>query len=215
MFTIYKVMNKITKDFYIGFTASLNPENRFQRHRKNSRIGVASRLYSAMRKYGIENFVFSILEVGENIEYGHKIAEPSYIRWLNPKYNMTIGGDGVVGYIYTKEARENISTSLCGRKLSKQHRIIISERMRGKIVNLDVKKKISNTLSGRKLSITHVKRMSESLRGRTLTNAHKKAIAESQKKRWTHRLDSKSPDFQSGELGAVPSGSTMKNKLSG
>ena len=140
MFTIYKVTNEITNDFYIGFTTSLNPEKRFERHKSNTLAGISFHLYSAMRKYGIENFTFSALEVGENVEYGHKIAESLYIKWLRPKYNMTSGGDGVIGYVYTEEARKKISESLRGRKFPNR------KRSMGTSHSLESKKKISESV---------------------------------------------------------------------
>lgn len=86
---IYKIVNNVNGDFYIGKTVT-SLENRFKRHFYNHKDG-QTYLYRAMRKYGFENFTIEILqEVNENIDE----FERKYIKNLCPKYNMTKGGDG-------------------------------------------------------------------------------------------------------------------------
>jgi len=89
---IYKITNKITNDFYIGKTTKTK-EERFQKHKYNSSYNSKTYLYRAMRKYSVENFI--IEEVESQIE-NEKLNEREqfWIEKLNPKYNMTSGGDG-------------------------------------------------------------------------------------------------------------------------
>lgn len=89
---IYQITNKITEDFYIGKTK--NPQERFYRHKYNA-INTKSQthLHRAMRKYGVDNFIFSVLEEVKSIE-GLNDREIYWIHNLKPKYNMTKGGDG-------------------------------------------------------------------------------------------------------------------------
>jgi group I intron endonuclease len=123
MFVIYRVVNSLTGDSYIGFTTKMNPESRFERHKRNALRGMKFHLYAAMRKYGTENFSFEILEMGENTDYGHKVAEPLYIAWLQPRYNMTRGGDGVVGYVYTEEAKAAIHKGMIGKTHNQERKL--------------------------------------------------------------------------------------------
>jgi group I intron endonuclease len=89
---IYKITNKVNGDFYIGKT-SKTKEERLQRHFYNASYGLETYLYRAIRKHGKKNF---IIEELENNIHKNKIDEKEidYISKLNPKYNMTSGGDG-------------------------------------------------------------------------------------------------------------------------
>lgn len=64
MIGIYKIQNTITLQSYIG--SSLNIERRFKNHRSNAyRIGSKAfhlPLYKSIRRYGLSNFSFIILE---------------------------------------------------------------------------------------------------------------------------------------------------------
>lgn len=89
---IYKITNIITNDFYIGKTK--NAEKRFYNHKyKATNNRSQTHFHRAIRKYGIENFIFSILENVESEELLNE-REIFWIKELNPHYNMTMGGDG-------------------------------------------------------------------------------------------------------------------------
>jgi hypothetical protein len=55
---IYKIINKITKDIYIGKTKK-SIQKRFSQHINNASRGSLDcpKLYNAIRKYGIENLM--------------------------------------------------------------------------------------------------------------------------------------------------------------
>lgn len=57
---IYKIENKINHNKYIG--QSVNIEKRWEYHKYMYTIMTGSKLYTAIRKYGIENFSFEIIE---------------------------------------------------------------------------------------------------------------------------------------------------------
>ena len=61
---IYQITNKITNDVYVGKT-SRNFKKRISAHKSIAKRGKGSFLHKAIRKYGIENFSFQVLE--ENI----------------------------------------------------------------------------------------------------------------------------------------------------
>ena len=64
MIGIYKITNNITNKVYIGQSGRI--ENRFNNHIKSSQIESGKQyydeMYCDMRKYGVENFKFEILE---------------------------------------------------------------------------------------------------------------------------------------------------------
>lgn len=98
---IYKITNKINGHSYIG--QSINIKNRWAAHKSYYKTNAPTKnnkyyncnLYTAMRKYGIENFNFEILE-----ECSKDLLDEREKYWINyydtyeNGYNMTKGGDG-------------------------------------------------------------------------------------------------------------------------
>ena len=82
---IYKITNKITNDFYIG--SSNNVKRRWTEHKCQSTWNKCpnNQLYQDMRKYGLDKFVFEILEEVE--ESFLKETEQQFIEKLKPSYN--------------------------------------------------------------------------------------------------------------------------------
>ena len=96
---IYKITNIINGNAYIG--KSINIENRFKEHERRALFADTSKefnkvLYKAIKKYGIENFRFEILEVIEDINLlnSREIFWIDYYNTYKKGYNQTIGGDG-------------------------------------------------------------------------------------------------------------------------
>ena len=83
---IYKITNTITGDFYIGSSKDIN--RRWTQHKRPSRWNdnPNNPLYLDMRKYGIENFVFEVIEEAE--ENFLKEKEQQFIEMLKPTYNQ-------------------------------------------------------------------------------------------------------------------------------
>ena len=82
---IYKIINTVTGDFYIG--SSKDVKHRWRNHKCPSRWNQCpnSQLYHDMQKFGIDKFAFEILEVVE--EGSLKEAEQQFIEILKPAYN--------------------------------------------------------------------------------------------------------------------------------
>jgi group I intron endonuclease len=93
---IYKITNKVNGKVYIG--KSKNPEKRWNEHKREARNNGSSHLYNTMRKIGIENFNFIIIEeCGENWQE----REIYYINKYNSikpnGYNLAPGGESGPG----------------------------------------------------------------------------------------------------------------------
>ena len=93
MVGIYKITNKINNHCYIGQSTQI------EIRQKDHKIAAFNQnqdtyeypLYRAIRKYGIENFEFEVIEICNNEELNDK--EVYWINYYSPEYNQTIGGD--------------------------------------------------------------------------------------------------------------------------
>lgn len=96
---VYKSINKTNKKIYIGITTrSLN--RRIYEHLFNAKNNSQTKFHRAIRKYGSDNFEWSIIYKGESLEEIFK-KEIFFIQKFNSYkngYNMTIGGDSGFGF---------------------------------------------------------------------------------------------------------------------
>lgn len=91
---VYKITSKTTGKSYIGITRN-SVKRRWQRHIANAKAEVKYHFYHAIRKYGIDDFVHSIIEEVDNtILSKREIFWISYYNSYKDGYNSTIGGEG-------------------------------------------------------------------------------------------------------------------------
>jgi group I intron endonuclease len=124
IYSIYKAVNQINGKIYIGFDS--NWPNRKKRHLKDARsknsVAYNDIFHKAIRKYGQENFIWEIIyqsmdgeHCKDNMENYFIVEKHSFINFENSKgYNMTLGGDGVLGLKKSKESKLKTSIS-CGK----------------------------------------------------------------------------------------------------
>lgn len=110
---IYKIENQINNKIYIGLTKLARPTDRFSKHKYEGRHlkpNDHSLLHKAMAKYGVDNFVFTIIEEVDNDLM--PMREQYWIKQYNSQqpngYNITEGGEGTPGFSrpQTLEERE-------------------------------------------------------------------------------------------------------------
>lgn len=91
MIGIYKIQNLINGKIYIG--QSVHIKARFSAHKSEARNGNTRPLYNAIRKYGVENFSFEVIE-----ECSKEKLNEREIYWIKKYdsfhngYNLTPGG---------------------------------------------------------------------------------------------------------------------------
>lgn len=118
---IYKIINTITKDFYIG-SATRNFKERFKEHSryyeqwKNKELKRSHHpiLWNAFNKYDISNFKIEILkELNGKTKEEILKEEENFILLLKPVYNIcqnpTVGGSPNKGKKLSEEWKNNIS----------------------------------------------------------------------------------------------------------
>lgn len=130
-YKLYKITNTINGKVYVGYTQKTLAQ-RFSQHkcraitaRKNTR------LFNAIRKYGIKNFQIELVVESDNKQWILNVMEPHYIRFWNTQdseigYNMSSGGDCPIQSEETRkklrakkvslETRQKISKSRLGSK---------------------------------------------------------------------------------------------------
>lgn len=159
---IYMIVNKITKDYYIGSAATNRFYARFSNHLiyfRGSKI-----VKSAVKKYGLDNFAFIILDLYPKIvtkENNKELLdlEDRYLKLLLPNYNILTEAGSNFGYKHTEVDRpkftnnfdktrwEMIGNLNRGKKLSSE----IIEKMRETALN---SKPMSNKTRKRSVSNT-------------------------------------------------------------
>lgn len=126
---IYKIENLINNKCYIG--QSVNIKRRWKDHKEASK-NIKNKnydypLYKAIRKYGLENFSFGILEkCSENLLNEKEKYWIKYFNSYNNGYNQNEGGNS--GSHYIKLSKEKVLEIINYLKISKESSEIIGEK---------------------------------------------------------------------------------------
>lgn len=187
---IYKLESPSGK-VYIGKTCNFKERIRMY---KNLFCKSQKLLYKSLLKYGLENHKIEFLSYLYGDNYDSSKEEIRYIsefKTNRTKYkdgiglNLSDGGEGVVGRIYTQEEKDKMK----GRKHSIETRIKISEVQKGrispmkgkKVLNPEIGKKIALSKIGKKLVVTkkrtsemkeHQRKLKISLSGKTIVQCN-------------------------------------------
>ena len=153
MYTVYQHKNKINGKVYIGIT-SQKPEQRWGSQGCNYKS--SPHFYSAIQKYGWDNFEHNILFTDLTKEQAC-LKEQELIKEYNSTnrefgYNSTSGGD-----IFTmnEETKQKMSQAM-----------IRNQNGLGHPCSEEKKEKISNAQKGRKFTEEHKQKLSEAAKNR-------------------------------------------------
>ena len=121
-FIVYTAVNTVNDHRYIGVTSCGLPLRR-RKHFQDARAKRRGcRVFNAaIRKYGESAFEWSILANEATFDLALK-REIELIAKMRPEYNMTRGGQGMVGLARTPEWLAKVSAALKGRPPSPQCR---------------------------------------------------------------------------------------------
>lgn len=165
MAVVYRATNKINHKTYIG--KSVNFEDRKYSHIYKAKKGLKkSRFACAILHYGASNFDWEILVSNVSNEEALK-KEIEFIELYKPEYNLTKGGEGTSGLIFTDEHRRKISEAQLGTKRPKEVCDKISKnnwaktQMKGIKVCDEIKLKISISCTGKKYPNRKMPKQSE------------------------------------------------------
>lgn len=142
MYTIYKYENVVNRKVYIGQT-SLTVEQRAQTDGNNYKQ--CPRFYNAIKKYGWDNFVVSIIDTAETPEMANEL-EIYYIALYRSTeeeygYNISLGGLGKGSM--SEATREKIS-----EKAKERYKDKTKNPMYGREHTEETKRKMSDNRKG-------------------------------------------------------------------
>nr|QJQ35121.1 GIY-YIG endonuclease [Fusarium musae] len=154
---VYLILNKITNDFYVGSASTDKLFTRFYRHLINLTGSKIVKL--AVNKYGIDNFVFIVLETfteKTTVENNKNLidVEDFYLKSLLPNYNILTEAGSSFGYKHTELDRIKMKANY-------------SEERRMLIGNLNKNKQFSSTT---------IERMIQSALNRNKVEFNKEAL---------------------------------------
>jgi group I intron endonuclease len=136
---IYLVKNQQDKIVYVGQQIGTKSIDKYK--------GSGLLLNRAYKKYGDDYFKREIIEYCNIHELNSK--EELYIKQYNTKfphgYNLTEGGEGMKGYKYNDNQKQNISNNKMGQKYPKEHGEKIRQAKLGKKQTQETINKIIQT----------------------------------------------------------------------
>ena len=107
---LYGIYNITNGKLYIGISA--NCIKRWKSHLKQSTKTNKQAIHMAIAKYGKDNFIFKQIDECDNWNHACQL-EIEWISFLKKEgyhlYNETNGGEGILGYKWTKEQRQKMS----------------------------------------------------------------------------------------------------------
>ena len=153
----YLITNISSGKQYVGMTSHPYTQ-RFQDHfieaAQEAKTGESSSiLHLDMIAFGKQSFKVELLE--DNIsEEDHQDKERSWISklhtyYVNGGYNMTFGGNGTVGYLFTDEVRAKMSEQRKGIKFSEERNEYLRKVMTGREYKQEWKDALSAARIGR------------------------------------------------------------------
>jgi len=130
---VYQVKNKTNGMSYIGKT--INTLNyRKRKHQEEASRDSGYYFHRALKKYGFNNFKWEIL-FNSDVDSILREKEQYFIELLKtirPRgYNLTVGGDGIIGYKFSEEVRKKLSIMRKGKKVPQEIRAKISATKKG------------------------------------------------------------------------------------
>lgn len=130
IYSIYKVVNRVNGKVYIGYTDNFN--RRKSSHKHHALVKKSNVIfYKAIRKYGMENFDWTIIYQSKDKNHCKNTMEKFFIKENNCRipngYNITPGGDGGILYEKTLQRMINDNPGKTKDALMKKTSVIVAK----------------------------------------------------------------------------------------
>lgn len=122
---IYCIKNTVNNKVYIGSSKNIQQRFRQHKHQLLHNIHGNKHLNSSANNYGIDNFIFYILEeCGIDSLIDKESFYITLYNSLNPNYgyNKATNISNTSGYKWSEESKKRFSEKCKGRKLSEEHK---------------------------------------------------------------------------------------------
>jgi group I intron endonuclease len=162
---IYKITNKINNNYYIGSSIDIN--NRWKNHIKAVKNNSSYPIHRAIRKYGVENFNFEIIELCDKNELLHK--EQLLL-------------DEHVGKTVCYNASKDVYAPMRGRKHTSKTKNQIKDKKKN--IPESIRFLLGTSWRGKKQPKSMVEKRAASIRGRKYSEEHKKKLSNVAKNRY-------------------------------
>jgi group I intron endonuclease len=181
IYTIYKAINLTNGKCYIGFDSNW-PKRKYNHKKRYKNYNL--KFYDAIKKYGWDNFEWEIIYQSLDGPHTLNYMEKYFIEAFNSLkngYNMTLGGEGTIGYKHSEE-------SILKNKMKNSG---INHYNWGKHISEETKSKISlansgenNGMFGKKVEFSpeHKLKISKQLKNKPKTQQHKDNLKLAKKK---------------------------------
>lgn len=176
-YTIYRAYHKDSNRSYIGFDSSW-PKRKYA-HKQKTKSKNKQHFHNAIVKYGWENFEWEVLYSSSSREDCLE-KEKFYIEEynsMNNGFNMTLGGEGIVGWKHDEKTKLKIGQSNTGKIMSDDSRRLMSEKKvgksspnKGKTFSEEHRKKLSLSKQGKSRDDETKRKISSKLKGRVSPN---------------------------------------------
>lgn len=195
---IYCITCNINGKVYIGQT--VNFQQRMYSY-KNLHCKHQPQIYNALKKHGVENFSYEIIDEGvsyedlneleryyitlsksRNREYGYNTREAGS-KGKHSEETKKKNSKSHKGITHTKEARKKMVISRTGKKHSEETKKKMSQSRKGRKLTEEHKDNISKSHVGKKHTKEHRIKNSLAKKGKSLTSDHKTKISQSSKGR--------------------------------
>jgi group I intron endonuclease len=121
-------------------------QRRWIEHCKSAQDGSNTVFHQAIRKHGEDSWIHEILQEGispdDVLEFEKLWIDQCQSHYSRRGYNMTHGGDGMVGVLITEETRKKMSESRKGRFFSVETRDKIRKKSIGRKLSEKSKEKV-------------------------------------------------------------------------
>jgi len=175
---VYKTTNLLNGKVYIG-------QDSKNRH---TYLGSGILLKKAIKKYGRDNFVKDTVawcDTKDKLDFLEKFYIDFFKTRVPNGYNLTDGGEGIVGHHHAEETKQKMSKAALGKPKTEEAKSRMSQSKKGSYHSEETKQKMSQSHQGHPNYCTEdgIRKMSESLKGHGTTIETKQKISESLKQK--------------------------------
>lgn len=146
----YKDSQRGNEVVYVGKDSQIDESIRHKRHNFPSRYN--DQQINRVLQNNPDRFTYHVLKQGDFDEKLLNALEIIYIRRYTPRFNYTIGGEGMNGYKHSIDSRKKISKALMGHEVSEETREKLRQFNLGKTLSEETIKKMSESRMGEKNS---------------------------------------------------------------